>query len=234
MGAYMIQRLRVFGDSILKGVEYDDAQDRYLSLPSEYLEQWEMSHHISVRNNAIFGCTVTKGMQLLRRAIAKNLACDAALLEFGGNDCDFHWDHIASDPHGEHESLTPLDLFGENLHDMIGLLREQRVTPLLMTLPPIDSSRYLAHICRNGLDRGAILRWLGSVENIGRRQELYSLRIATIAVETGVPLIDVRSGFLSRRDCADLLCADGIHPTREGNRLIWSLIAERLRARKIA
>ena len=234
MSTYTIQKMRIFGDSILKGVVYDKAEDRYLSLPSQQFSSWEAAHHISIKNSAMFGCTVTKGMQLLRRAIARDISCDAVLLEFGGNDCDFPWDQVAANPKKEHQSFTPLPLFEETLRSMIGLLHSRNIPPMLMTLPPIDSSRYLAHICRNNLDRHAILRWLGVVDNIGRRQELYSLRVATIAAETGVPLIDVRSGFLSRRDCADLLCEDGIHPTVEGNALIWSLIAERLRMQKSA
>lgn len=234
MMEHTVKRLRIFGDSILKGVAYDESTDRYVPLGTDGAARYCSPYGVEVQNSAVFGCTVGKGMQLIDRAISKGLACDAALLEFGGNDCDFQWADVAADPDGEHESNTPLEVFKESLREMIRLLRAKRVSPVLMTLPPIDSKRYLAHICRNGLDPERILRWLGSVHNISRRQELYSLQVVSVALDTDVPLIDVRSGFLARRDCEELLCADGIHPNGQGNNLIWSLLAERLVMRKTA
>jgi len=94
-------------------------------------------------------------------------------------------------------------------------------------LPPIDSMRYLNHICRNGINKEAILKWLhGDAQSIARFQELYSLQINSIAKKTGTILIDVRSAFLQRRDYASLICDDGIHPNREGHLLIASSFAE--------
>lgn len=226
--------LRIIGDSILKGVLYEKATDRYVSIPGQRLLAWQEEHGIEVHNNAMFGCTVTKGLQVLSRCVDRGLDSDLVLLEFGGNDCDFPWSEVAARPEEPHESFTSLDLFCSSLRTMIHIVKAAGAAPLLMTLPPIDSRRYLTHICRNGLDERAILHWLGTMENISRRQELYSLQVVSIALETGVPLIDVRSGFLARRDCADLLCEDGIHPNLRGNDLIWSLIGARLRMRKSA
>lgn len=226
---WQVRQLRIFGDSIMKGVTYDKEGDRYVSLP-----QQNLAPSVEVTSSAMFGCTVTKGKQLLERALAKGLGCDTVLLEFGGNDCDYRWDQVAAFPSEAHESNTPLELFESTLRSMVNLLKARKVRPLLMSLPPINSRRYLDHICRNGLDREAIISWLGTVENIGRHQELFSLRATAVAAEIGIPLIDVRSGFLSRRDCEDLICADGIHPNERGNALIWTLLREELLERRIA
>lgn len=43
------------------------------------------------------GCTVTKGLQLLKKDLQRpEAACDAALIEFGGNDCDYDWAQVAA------------------------------------------------------------------------------------------------------------------------------------------
>lgn len=221
-----IKKIRVFGDSILKGVIYSEEEDRYVPLARHGFDQLEEKLDMTIQNSAMFGCTVTKGEQMLRKAMAKGLDCDSVLLEYGGNDCDFLWDEVAESPDGEHYPKTPLEKFEATLKTMILQLKSLHIMPILMTLPPIDAPRYFAHICRKGLDPSSILRWLGDIQNIGRFQELYSLRITTVALETHTPLIDVRSGFLARRDCSSLICTDGIHPSESGHALIMDLLAD--------
>jgi len=220
------RKIRIFGDSIMKGAVYNEEDDRYITIDDNRLTELEARLGIEIQNNTLFGCTVAKGRQLLQRAIAKGLDCDTALLEFGGNDCDYRWDEVSERPQEEHQSNTPVDIFEATLKTMITTLKAMNVVPVLMTLPPIISERYLTHICRNGLDRGNILQFLGEVGNIERRQELYSLKIAMIALETQTQLIDIRSGFLARRDCSSLICADGIHPNERGHELIMHLLSQ--------
>ena len=61
---------------------------------------------------------------------------------------------------------------------------------------------------------------------IERFQELYSLQIAKVALETQTRLIDIRSGFLKRKDCSSLLCKDGIHPNEQGHALILEIFED--------
>jgi len=221
-----MQKIRIFGDSILKGVVYSEEENRYVPLQPNGFEQLGISLGIAFQNSAMFGCTITKGMQLLQKAIGKGLDCTRVLLEYGGNDCDFLWDEVSAQPNGEHLPKTPLIPFGQTLKAMIAELRSIAVEPILMTLPPINSDRYLDHICRGGLDRNRILHWLGDLYNIERYQELYSLRVATVALETQTQLIDIRSGFLAKRNCNSLICIDGIHPSAKGHELIMDLLRE--------
>ncbi len=196
----VIKKIRIFGDSILKGgVVYSEEDNRYVPLQQNGFEQLGTALGIKFQNSAMFGCTITKGMQLLQKAIGKGLDCDSVLLEYGGNDCDFLWDEVSAQPNVEHLPKTPLITFAQTLKAMIAKLRAISVEPILMTLPPINSERYLEHICRGGLDRKHILDWIGDLQNIERYQELYSLRIATVALETQTQLIDIRSGFLANK-----------------------------------
>lgn len=227
------KRIRIFGDSILKGVIYDKSSDRYSLLENPPIIGLSQVYGLEIHNSSMFGSTISKGVQLLQRAITRGLSCEIALVEFGGNDCDYPWAEIAKDPTGKFSPNTPLELFGKTLQEMMLTLKSQKIQPVLMTLPPIDSIRYLNHICRDGLNKEAILSWLhGDAQTIARFQELYSLKINEIAKETETVLIDIRNAFLQRRDYASLICADGIHPSREGHLLIASSFAEYLDTHK--
>jgi lysophospholipase L1-like esterase len=221
-----MKKIRIFGDSIMKRVVYNENENRYKMLPVEAVNNLGSKLGLEIVNSTIFGCTIGKGMQLLQRALKKNLDCDYVLLEFGGNDCDYLWEEVSLRPTEEHYPNTPLPLFSETLKSMITLLHEHHIEPFLTTLPPIDSQRYLTHICRNGLNQENILAWLTDIQAIERFQELYSLQIAKIALETNTHLIDIRSGFLKRKDCRTLICKDGIHPNEKGHELILEILED--------
>ncbi len=187
------------------------------------------TYGLDIHNSSMFGSTISKGIKLLQRAISRGLSCEIALIEYGGNDCDYPWAEIAENPTGEFSPNTPLDVFADGLQKMVETLRAKKIQPIMMTLPPIDSIRYFTHICRTGLNKEAILSWLkGDIQSIARFQELYSLKVNAIAKQTETVLIDVRSAFLQRRDYASLICEDGIHPTQEGHLLIASSFADYL------
>ena len=211
--------LSIYGDSILKGVLFE--QGRY-TVNREYEQSFARRQTCAIRNRSVFGATLEKGLALLRRDAEKGVCPgDYVLLEFGGNDCDFCWQQVAEAPAGEHVCRVPTERFAALLQEAIRLVRTLGSVPLTMTLPPIDPERYLTHICRNGLSRERILQWLGDVTAIYRWQEQYSRLTETVARSLGVVTVDVRSAFLRRRQLDNLLCADGIHPSRSGQKLIY-------------
>ena len=143
----LLHRIQMYGDSILKGVELDTA-NRYI-VPRENSWQFlEEEYPLAIVNRAKFGCTVTKGLEQLRRAADKGLSCEAVVLEYGGNDCDYRWPEISANPTGLHEPNTPLPEFIRCCREMISILRENRVMPIVMSLPPIDAQRYFDWFCR--------------------------------------------------------------------------------------
>ena len=212
--------ISIFGDSILKGVRMLSGTTRYGTTDDIGLESIAKSHDWILDNRSRFGCTVQKGEQLLNRQLEKGETPAVVLLEYGGNDADFRWAEVAERPDGEHLPNTPLPVFVETMRRMIDTLRAHRVKPVLTTLPPISSERYLDWITRDGLSKENILLWLGDANAIYRYQEKYSLAIERLAVETGCFLVDLRSAFLEQRALLPYLCADGIHPNDAGQRLI--------------
>jgi len=227
-------RLRIFGDSIMRGILYDDSSKEYVPMSGNKFQETFSSSHIHIHNSSCFGYTSIKGLQLLRRAIHRGLATDSVLLEFGGNDCDYRWREIVADPEREHHPRTSLEDFEKSIRMMVSLLEQQRILPVLMTLPPIDPERYVEHLCRSGLDRFAIMYWLEDTERMYHVQQAYSDRIREIASDTGARLVDIRTGFLEAQDHGTLLCKDGIHPNEEGHLLIWNSLHDYLKELKSA
>jgi lysophospholipase L1-like esterase len=217
--------ISVFGDSILKGVRLLSGTTRYGTTDDIGLESIAKQHDWTLQNCSHFGCTIRKGELLLNRQLEKGDAPDAVLLEYGGNDADFRWAEIAERPYDEHQPNTPLPLFIETLRRMIETLRAHRVKPVLTTLPPILSERYLDWITHGGLSKEHILTWLGDANAIYRYQEKYSLAVERLARETGCPLVDLRSAFLEKRSLLPYLCEDGIHPSDAGQRLIHDALS---------
>jgi len=216
----VIQSIGVWGDSLLKGVVFDDLKGRYETLKNSVMAQCAKLLGLRVDNNSRFGATVTKGSQTLSRALDRGVECDAILMEYGGNDCDFNWTEVARDPEAPHDPNTPLDAFKQTLRDMIGAVRQKGIHPVLMSLPPLDAGRYFDWITREGLSRENILRFLGDVGHIYRHQERYSSTVTNLAMEQRCHYIDVRGAFLAQDDLGKLLCSDGIHPNDAGQRVM--------------
>ena len=133
----------IWGDSILKGVVFDDLRRRYAMLKDNCIQIASRSLGVAVINRSRFGSTVDKGRILLEKALEKGLDCDAVLLEYGGNDCDFEWKAVSADPDLPHRPHTELPVFERELRTMAGMLRENGIVPVLMSLPPIHGERYL-------------------------------------------------------------------------------------------
>lgn len=216
-----VRSVGIWGDSVMKGVVFDEGRGKYSLLPENGAERASRKLGLRLFNRSRMGCTVTKGLSLLKKDLQKPEAgCDAALIEFGGNDCDYDWEQVALAPEKEHQPHTPLPQFMAGLRDMVSLVRQKGIEPVLMTLPPIHAQRYFDFFTRTGLSRDNVLYWLGDVQHIYRWHERYSLAVSRVARECDCPLADVRDAFLAERDYGDLLCLDGIHPNEKGHSLI--------------
>lgn len=212
----------LFGDSVARGVILNE-EGTYTPIKDYFGALAAAKLGINLVNKARFGCTITKGLDILRRFVAGErgpAATGMAFLEFGGNDCDFLWNEIADRPDAEHSPATPLDAFSRIYGEMIDALRASGLSPVVMSLPPLVAERYFDWFTRNGLDRKAILAWLGDVQQIFRWHEGYDWAVRKVAAAKSCPLLDIRKDFLEKRDYRDYICGDGIHPNREGHKLI--------------
>ena len=215
-----LNKIFVYGDSLMRGVVLGRDQ-KYTQLDNNCVCEVSRSIRIEIENKSIFGMTVPKA--LTRFFSGKNdeaFRKNAVLLEYGGNDCNFNLKAISKDPHGVHLPATDPIVFEKNLIDMTTSIKKSGGSPVLMTLPPIHSERFLDWICRDGLSRENILLWLGDVEQIYRWQEKYNRAIERVAYNTRTPLLDVRGAFLNIRNYADCLCEDGMHLNEQGHRMM--------------
>lgn len=212
------KKIMVWGDSIFKGVGQDET-GRYRVMPDNCGALFTQSHPVELVNRARFGCTAPKGMHIMESDLQRGVDAQYAVIEFGGNDCDFDWAAVAADPDGEHEAHTPLPEFVRKIGEMVDAVRAHGMTPILVTMPPIEPNRFFATISR-GLNAENLLRWLGSAFTTYRWQERYSDAIADAARAKSVPLLDIRSAFLTEHHYEDYICADGMHPNEKGHRLI--------------
>jgi len=220
-GAVMEQavRVKIYGDSVMKGTVLDFGY-RYHAVMEEYLKHFKQLFNVEAENRARFGITIDRGAGILKKDIDEGLNCDFALIEFGGNDCNFKWNEISLYPEAEHKPLTDLKTFQNTYLGMVEDVQRLGVKPVLMTLPPIDAERYLAFLEHAGNNPKNILKFLGDVHMIYRFHEMYSNTIAKIAQKTGALLVDVRSYFLDKIPYRDYVCIDGLHPTNKGYDLI--------------
>ncbi len=219
----------IFGDSIMKGVMFDSASGRY-SMNPKLSDELRESCGADIINKSNFGCTVTKGEARIEATLARGVAAECAIIEYGGNDSDFKWAEIAESPDTEHLPNTPLESFKQTYREIIGKIKAAGITPVVMTLPPIDAERYFARIVSLGSQGDKILKWLGDVQMIYRFQEMYSAAAASVASGMGVLVADVRSCFLDKHNYRSLMCDDGIHPNEAGQALICEAVGASLRA----
>lgn len=220
-------RVTIYGDSIMKATIPDDSFRYHYNIKS-YMEKLQSRFPVEIRNRAVFGSCIAKGEKQLDIDLERADIGRAALLEFGGNDCNFHWSEIAQAPENEHQPYTSLDNFISSLDEMAEKLIHRGVKPVLMTLPPIDPGKYLRFLGRDGTNCVNILKWLGDSSMIYRYHEMYSNAFARLAFEKHYELIDVRSDFLDKHNYNELISEDGIHPSRKGYDLIFSVFADRL------
>ena len=212
-------QLSIFGDSIMAGViqengRYSRCKDQFVRLEEETGAKLD--------NHSSFGSTVIKGFGRLEKFLEQGRLGDFTLIEYGGNDCAYDWAEVAAEPDSGHLSVVPPEEFERQYAKMIRRVEQAGSIPVAATLPPISSRRYLAHICRDGLDSRAILRWLGDLEAIHRWQESYSAIVRKVAQNLGCRILDLRAVFPgSTEEQEAYLCPDGIHPNRLGQQLMY-------------
>lgn len=221
----MSNSVGLFGDSIMKGVVYDEVKKKYVYLDSSFANIFVQKTGFSVDNYAKFGCTLTKGNRIIEKLFSQLGKYKYIALEFGGNDCDFFWPAISEDPNGSHLPNTPIEVFERLYSQIIDRFIKNNYQPVFFSLPPLDPARYFQWLSK-GLNESNIRRWLGDIDFIYRWQEMYSIAVTKIAAVKGVPLIDIRSEFLKSRNYRNLICDDGIHPNKAGHSLILETITK--------
>lgn len=209
--------IALFGDSIGRGVCYDESRGRYSYLKDSFDKLLENSGLARIINRSRFGAIAAEG--LVNYQESPTPEADYVAIEYGGNDCTPNWQEAAKDPEGFYPANTSLPAFEKILRQFVNLVRQRGQTPILVTCPPLLSQQYVDWISQ-GLHKENILRYLGDVHRVYRWQEQYALAIHQVARLTQCYLFDLRAWFLRKRDLSALYCVDGMHPNQLGHQWI--------------
>lgn len=220
----------LFGDSIARGIALDETTGKYISLADSFASISAKLLGIGLINKAKFGCTITKGKDVIFKTIENlndNNHYDYAVLEFGGNDCDYNWIEVANFPSEIHSPKTSLKDFVDTYKQIVVYLKSKNIIPVLLTLPPIASDYYFEWIGKKIPNKDNILNWLGgNIENIYYWQERYNSAVWEVAATTNSSIVDIRKAFLEVKDYKNYLCNDGIHLNQKGHELASEIILD--------
>ena len=114
-------RIAVYGDSLMKGT-LPDEQLRY-HFHTDLFEAPLAGVDAEVTNKSVFGATSRKGVTLVQRDLARGHRYDWALIEYGGNDCNYDWADVAAHPEQHHDPVVLADEFRANLTSIVQMLR---------------------------------------------------------------------------------------------------------------
>ena len=220
-----MNELMIFGDSVLKGVMFDADTGRY-RLCREPRFQPLAERGVDVENRSRMGATIREGLRLLEQETPAEPA-QVVLLEYGGNDCNYDWKAVSRAPREEHRPAVPIEEFAESYRRAIRKARELARNVAVCSVMPLDSRKFMNFISR-GNCYDSILSWLGDVGILYRWQQLYNDVAMDVARSENCPVVDIRRFLMVRHDFDDLLCADGIHPTSKGHKLLGSLLCREL------
>lgn len=218
-----INKMIIYGDSVLRGITYDSAAGRYRPYPAHNLDNIRDGLGIEVINRARMGATVERGHEILMSTLDEITPDTLVIFELGGNDSDYDWAPIAENPNGIFLPHTPEKRFMETYGDMIRRVQAIGAEVALCSLVPIVPERYLSWISR-GRNGENILKWLGDDTMLYRFQEHYNRMVEQLARVNGCRLIDLREEFLLSHDYMNLLSEDGIHPSIAGHMRIQSML----------
>lgn len=213
-----MNKLMIFGDSIFKGITYNNDRQRYFICENKY-EALLSERGIVTENCCKMGATVDKINSILDRKLDSIDNETIVLLEFGGNDSDFDWQYISEAPDDNHLPKTGSADFISLYKNIINKIRQKGAKIIISNIIPIDAEKYMKWISKNR-NYDNIMHFLGDISTLYRWQEFYNLTVERIAKEENCPLLDIRDTFLLSRRYKSLLCEDGLHPTLYGHEVI--------------
>lgn len=209
--------ITVFGDSIARGVTFDEERGRYIYLKEGFDKLFRKDSQVNIDNRARFGALAEEGLKDFEGA--GELSSDAVAIQYGGNDCTPDWKAAAEAPELMHPPRVSLESFEDTLTRFVQAVRKLSKVPVLITPPPLVAERFVPWISK-GLNAEGIMRFLGDIHHVYRWQEQYALAVHKVGRLTQCKLFDLRAFFLRERDLGSLYCVDGMHPNQKGHQLI--------------
>lgn len=206
-----------FGDSLTRGVSVAKGRLRILkeNYPA-FLQQLFSENDgedVTIINKGVFNDNSDSLLSRLDKDVIEQHP-DYAIIEIGGNDCNFNWKDVVKSPRVEHAPIVPIDRYIENIRTIVKKVQESGITPIISTLPPLDPVRYYKNVSDKYSD--VVGHLIGSMGGIEHWHGIYNQNLNKLADELGVLKIDVRSAIKKAGDLAELISDDGIHLTAAG------------------
>ncbi len=216
------KEVTIFGDSITKGMYFDGLKPQ--KIQNSFVEILQKEGNLSITNNSVFGQTLKRVYEkgiIQTYALQNDVDNRVCVIALGGNDSDYNWLEVQNGSAITYAPKTSLEEFSFMLENLVEILKEKNIIPILCSLCPVDSNRYFDNVLAKKFDGTKILEFLhGDKQNIYRYQELYNNEIIKLAMKTNTIFFDYRKEFLKRADYTQLMCLDGIHPNEQGHKLI--------------
>jgi len=209
-----------YGDSIIRGKTWPqnslvsfDTENNFVKYCQSYLDSLDME----IINKGKNGLTSDIACKELDNEVVKHNP-NYLVLEIGGNDCNFNWKEVNKNPYLNHPPALSINDLATNLNSIIDRLRENFITVILLTPPPLDEKKYLKLLNQsfgNNIDffiktKGGIAAW----------HKKYVEKIRTVALEREIFLIDIYGEFEKADSQEHLVSLDGLHPTEKGYQLM--------------
>lgn len=212
-------RIAVFGDSIAKGIIFDEARGRHALCQHSFLKLIAENTESELDCRARLGWTTEQVAPAIEAYLNAGERPDYIVIEVGGNDSDFDWSFIASAPELDHRPKVALEEYTETLTRLVGEIRAAGVTPVLMNLPPVDANKYFGFFTGGDPEKGRnVLKWLGDVGRIYWWHDRYNQAVEYVAETTATPMINIRRALLKSENYRVFMSRDGIHPNEQGQR----------------
>lgn len=217
-----------FGDSLTRGVSFVKGRLRIIkeNYP-QVLQQLfsENNESVSVVNKGVFN----DNSNLLLNRLEKDVIDEKpnyVIIEVGGNDCNFKWDEVAEKPWEDHQAIVPMQQYLDNLKTIITNIKQNDITPIIATLPPLDPVRYYKNI--SSRYSPAISHWISEVGGIDYWHSMYNRNLNRLADEYNILKVDVRSALKKAGNLVEFISDDGIHLTAEGYKVLSNEIYQHI------
>lgn len=215
----MAVKIVCFGDSLTRGVSYVKGRVRilkenYPSFLEKQLKTDQMDDMVII-NKGVFN----DNSKLLVDRLDKDVISEHpnfVLIGVGGNDCNFKWEEVAAFPDDTHEAIVPLSEYIENIKRIVMRVKESNITPILLTLPPLDPVRYYQYIA--SVYGSKISHWISRCGGIDHWHNMYNKQLKILVDQLDVITIDVRSALCKSGEIDELVSDDGIHLNSTGYR----------------
>lgn len=216
-----------FGDSLTRGVSVVNGRLRIVKKNYPYyLKEALLSNNesaVTVINKGVFNDSSESLLKRLEKDVMEENP-DYVIIAIGGNDCNFNWNDVTENPEAEHQANVPIDRYLANIKTMIKRMKEAGITPIVMTLPPLDPVRYYQFLSNQ--HGTSISHWICMTGGIEYWHGLYNERLSKLADEWNIAKIDVRKALKQAGSQQEIISDDGIHLTPIGYKALGKEISQ--------